>query len=108
MSEQTAPFYKTKLWQDCRRSYIKKVGGLCERCLAKGIIRHGDTVHHIVYLTPANMTDPEITLNHDNLQLLCRDCHAEIHHKKQKRYRVTEDGKIIPTSPHSEMESVGQ
>lgn len=94
MSEQTAPFYKTKLWQDCRRSYIKKVGGLCERCLAKGIIRHGDTVHHIVYLTPANINCPEVTLNHDNLQLLCRDCHAEIHHKTQKRYKVDELGRI--------------
>ncbi|MBQ1292590.1 MAG: HNH endonuclease [Clostridiales bacterium] len=94
MSETTASFYKTKLWQDCRRSYIKSVGGLCERCFAKGIIRHGDTVHHKIHLTSANINCPKITLNHDNLMLLCRDCHAEIH-KKRKRYCVDESGKVI-------------
>lgn len=106
MSEQTAAFYKTKQWQDCRRSYIKSVGGLCERCFARGIIKHGDTVHHIKHITPANMTDPEITLNFENLQLLCRDCHAEIH-KKKKRYKITEDGRVI-TSPYSDLELIGQ
>lgn len=94
MSELTAGFYKTKLWQDCRRSYIKQVGGLCERCYNKGIIKHGDTVHHKIHLTPNNINCPEITLNFDNLELVCRDCHAEIHHRKEKRYTVTEDGKI--------------
>ena len=104
MSELTAPFYKTKLWQDCRRSYIKKVGGLCEICLANGIIKHGDTVHHKIHLTAANMTDPQITLNFDNLQLVCRDCHAKIHHKTQKRYKVADDGRIL-TPSHSDSES---
>lgn len=92
---ETAGFYKTKLWQDCRKSYIKSVGGLCERCYNKGIIKHGDTVHHKIHLTPANINDPEVTLNFDNLELLCREHHAEEHHKKKKRYTITEEGKVI-------------
>lgn len=95
MSDLTAGFYKTKLWLDCRSSYIKSVGGLCERCYAKGIIKHGDTVHHKIRLTAANIHDPQVTLNHDNLELLCRDCHAKEHHRKQKRYTVSEEGEVI-------------
>ena len=93
MSEQTDPFYKTKLWQDCRRSYIKKVGGLCEKCCAAGRIVPGEIVHHKVHLTPANINCPEITLNHDNLQLLCRDCHAK-EHKSVKRFKVDAMGRV--------------
>jgi hypothetical protein len=35
----------------------------------------GYIVDHIEELTPANITDPNIALNHDNLQYLCLDCH---------------------------------
>lgn len=91
---ETSGFYKTKLWQECRASYIKSVGGLCERCYSNGIIRHGDTVHHKVHLTLANINDPEVTLNFDNLELLCRDCHAKEHHATRKRYKVDQYGKV--------------
>jgi 5-methylcytosine-specific restriction endonuclease McrA len=88
-------FYKTKLWKECRAAYIQSVGGLCERCWAKGLIRHGDTVHHKVPLTPENIHDPAVTLNHDNLELLCRDCHAEEHRSHEQRYTVDEWGRVI-------------
>ena len=86
-------FYKTAAWTSVRRSYIKSVGGLCERCYRKGIIRHGEIVHHRIHLTPENINDPEVTLNPDNLELLCRDCHAE-EHKGEKRYKVNDLGKV--------------
>lgn len=35
----------------------------------------GYIVDHIKGLTPGNITDPSIALNHDNLQYLCLDCH---------------------------------
>lgn len=86
-------FYKTALWRNARRLYIQSVGGLCEQCYARGIIKHGDTVHHKIHITPENIYDPNITLNPDNMILLCRDCHAELH-KSQKRYKVEADGKL--------------
>ena len=93
-------FYKTAAWRKCRESYIRSVGGLCERCYANGIIKHGDTLHHKVHLTSENINDPNITMCFDNLMLLCRDCHVELHkadiHKtKVKRYKVDEAGKVI-------------
>ena len=86
-------FYKTAAWTSVRKAYIKSVGGLCERCYRNGIIRHGEIVHHRIHLTPENINDPEVTLNYDNLELLCRECHAE-EHKQKKRYRVDSDGKL--------------
>lgn len=88
-------FYKSAAWKDCRDSYAKKVGGLCERCLRKGIYRPGIIVHHKVYLTPENLLDPSIALDHKNLELLCRDCHNDEHEKVRLRYKFDEMGRII-------------
>ena len=74
MREFAKHFYHSKAWKDCRASYIMKVHGLCERCAAGGKI-----VHHKVYLSEQNIHDPNITLCHDNLELLCQDCHNREH-----------------------------
>lgn len=95
MKEYASAFYKSKAWQRCRDGYAKSVGYLCERCMRHGIYKHGDIVHHKKYITPENISDPDITLNWDNLELLCRECHAEEHGKKQKRYKVDEYGRVI-------------
>ena len=68
-------FYSSKAWQDGREGYIKSKFGICERCE-----RPGDIVHHKEYLTPGNINNPDITLNWDNLELLCQDCHNKEHH----------------------------
>jgi 5-methylcytosine-specific restriction endonuclease McrA len=70
-------FYKSKTWRDCRNSYFESRQGLCERCEGAGKI-----VHHKNYITPENINDPEVTLNHMNLELLCQDCHNREHHEK--------------------------
>ena len=96
MYETIKQFYKSRAWQGCRRSYWKKQKGLCERCLAKGLIVQGDEVHHKIRLTRDNINDPRISLNHSNLELLCRKCHEEEHHGV-KRYRVDKrTGQVIP------------
>jgi 5-methylcytosine-specific restriction protein A len=63
-------FYKSKAWRKCRESYIPKVFGICEHCGDPGYI-----LDHIEEITPENINDPEITLNHENLQYLCLACH---------------------------------
>lgn len=90
-------FYSSKAWQDCRNSYAAKRMHLCERCLARGIYRPGDIVHHVIEITPETINKPEIALNHDNLRLLCRDCHAEVHKtsSRGRRYLFGENGEVI-------------
>ena len=89
----SSQFYKSKVWQNTRAGYIRSVGGLCENCLRSGIYKAGEIVHHKQELTPENINNPEIALSWDNLELLCRDCHAKTHGNK-KRYHVDEFGRV--------------
>lgn len=67
-------FYKSKAWQDCRDAFFVSRFGLCERCGKPGMI-----VHHKIKLTPENINSPSVTLNWENLELLCIDCHNREH-----------------------------
>ena len=92
--EAQRAFYHSKAWQRCRTEYISKVGGLCERCYARGVVRPGYIVHHKEYIDLSNINDPSVLLNHDNLEYLCMDCHNAEHFKSTKRYKVDEFGRI--------------
>lgn len=94
MSNTVTTFYNSTAWKRCREAYRKKAGGLCERCKEKGLITAADAVHHKTYITPLNVTDPNITLNFDNLELLCRSCH-EIEHRRRRRYKVDSYGRVL-------------
>ncbi len=90
-------FYRSKAWQECRAAYIESVHGLCERCQTKGILKPGKIVHHTCYLTPGNIKDPSVSLNFDNLEYLCQDCHNEEHHAESSTRRdcyFTENGEL--------------
>jgi len=86
-------FYGSIQWKNCRDAYRKQAGGLCERCLAKGLYVPGEIVHHKIHLNEKNLNDTKIALNPDNLQLVCRQCHTEIH--SGRRWRVDENGRVI-------------
>ena len=96
---QTATrFYTSTAWKACRRAYRDKAGGLCEKCKARGEITAGEIVHHKIHLNADNLNDPDVALNFDNLELLCRACHAEEHpemYEGTKRYKVDECGKVV-------------
>lgn len=92
-------FYSSKAWQKTRAAYLKYAGGLCERCFTKGIITPGVIVHHIKPITPENINDPTITLSFDNLELVCRECHADEHDelyamRRNRRYVVEKNGSV--------------
>ena len=88
-------FYNSPAWKSTREAYKKSRGGLCEICYGKGLIRPGVIVHHKIHLTPENITDINTALSFDNLQLVCRECHAQIHDRRQRRYRLDELGRVI-------------
>ena len=79
MQPWTERFYSHAAWIRCRESFIAKRraidGGLCQRCGR----RVGYIVHHKIELTPANIRDPEVALNHRNLEYLCHECHNKEH-----------------------------
>ena len=101
MQEWAKSFYLSPAWKICRAAYSKQVGGLCERCLKRGLIVPGVIVHHKVYLTPENIGDPDVSLNFENLELVCRDCHADEHQRTRRRYVIDEAGRVM-APPHRE------
>ena len=89
-------FYHSAAWRKCRSEYIASVGGLCERCLAKGIVKPGKIVHHKEYISPENIQDPTVLLNPKNLEYLCHDCHNEEHFaENNRRYFIDEMGRVV-------------
>jgi 5-methylcytosine-specific restriction endonuclease McrA len=97
--EFSRKFYRSKAWQECREGYIASVNGLCETCLKKGILTPGLIVHHTIKLTPQNIDNPEITLNHNLLRYECLECHNADemgeHGGKVRRY-VFVNGEVVP------------
>lgn len=101
MSKEFAQsFYKSAVWRKCRAAYIAYRqsidGGLCETCHD----RLGYIVHHKTWITPENINDPEITLNHRKLRYDCLICHnKEENGGTEKNYFFGEDGQVYPILP---------
>lgn len=85
-------FYKSAAWINCRDAYFVSQDGLCERCSSPGLI-----VHHKKYLSEKSINDPDISLNWNNLELLCIDCHNK-EHFKSKNIKATRDGLMFNDS----------
>ena len=79
-------FYNSKLWRTIRKNIWLKQNLLCARCgkpvyvdgISDYIPKENRTtgiVHHKEYLNDTNITDDNITINEDNLEGLCIDCH---------------------------------
>ena len=79
------PFYNSKAWKECQKAYKASKLGICERCGSAD----GTEVHHKITLNETNINDPNIALNFNNLELLCKTCHA-LHHNQ--KYGATRAG----------------
>ena len=103
-------FYNSKVWKQVRKTIWLKQNLLCNRCgkpvyidgiseyLPKEKRRTG-IVHHKIYLDNSNVYDDNITLNEDNLEGICKECHELEHHQdiaNRKGYTFDNDGQIKP------------
>ena len=98
-SQEVEKFYTTWTWRRCRAAFAESKGNLCERCLKRGIIEPGSKdrpleVHHKVPLTAENFKDPKVSLNWENLELLCKACHDTERERTVKRWRIAPDGSV--------------
>lgn len=59
------------------------------------VATHGYIVHHKCYIDTTNIYNPDITLNFDNLELLCLDCHNKEHFSKFSNGQPKNDNKSI-------------
>src|SRR5690606_217889 len=99
MKPWSRKFYLSRERKKTREAYTRLRHGLCERCGAGGKI-----VHHKIYLTPENIWDPAVTLNFENLELLCQECHNREHHETVPAadgLRFTADGDLVESPGRS-------
>ena len=85
-------FYKSDTWKLAREIKIRQANGRCERC---GAI--GEEVHHIIRLNSDNVMDASISINPENLVLLCKDCHNKEHQRFSKEMSFDNEGNLINT-----------
>ena len=69
-----AEFYHSKAWRQLSKVFLMSKYYVCERCG-----QPAEIAHHKIYLTPENITDPDIALNPANLEALCMNCHNAEH-----------------------------
>lgn len=67
-------FYNSKQWKHTSKAYMQSRCYVCGRC--GGLAR---IVHHRKHITPQNIHDPAVTLDWDNLEALCDECHNAAH-----------------------------
>jgi|LGVF01.2.fsa_nt_gb 5-methylcytosine-specific restriction endonuclease McrA len=67
-------FYNGRTWRKTSKAFMKSKYYICNRCGKPASI-----CHHVIHITPKNINDPMITLNWDNLECLCHDCHTKHH-----------------------------
>lgn len=79
-------FYHSKEWQQARDFVLKRDCYLCVKCG-----KPAEEVHHKTHISPENIGDPKITMNPENLQSLCRDCHFAEHRGEHAGGREKED-----------------
>lgn len=75
-------FYNSKEWRALRERLVVKANFLCADCGDSYLQNSSQLVgHHIIELTPANVLDPNIALNPNNIKIICRRCHDK-HHRR--------------------------
>ena len=72
---------------------------MCERCFQMGQLMPAKLVHHLIHLTPQNISDPKISLSFDNFQRLCQNCHAIVHgYEVEQRVAFDDSGNVVGPS----------
>lgn len=89
--KQVDPFYLGRPWKQIRVYILQRDSYQCQICKK----RWANTVHHII----PRSERPDLALDPDNLESVCRICHNQEHPEKQirieKEKRTPEGIRII-------------
>ncbi len=82
-SPRKTKFYNSTAWRKLSHDYAQSRAWICERCGNRNIdykrpIYKQLHCHHKIPLTDENIDNPDISLNVDNLILLCQKCHNAV------------------------------
>jgi 5-methylcytosine-specific restriction endonuclease McrA len=92
--------YSTKYERNpkLREAAIKKHGLTCKVCdfnFEKNYGAYGKGLIHVHHLNPISDSGPTVTSVDDDMTTLCPNCHAMIHHRKNKTLKIEELKQMI-------------
>lgn len=74
-------FYASPAWGRLRLALIAERGPVCQKC-GETVSEPRDLIaHHTKELTSENVNDASISLNPENIELICFSCHSKEHHR---------------------------
>ena len=103
MREFARAFYNSKEWRTCSRAFMQSRHYVCDRCGGVAVI-----CHHKNHLSPENINNPAVTLNWENLEALCMDCHNLEHMRADSVTTFAEDGSIASVTEGKEIKNFQQ
>ena len=77
---ENKPFYRTQSWQDMRSYIYERERGCCQVC-GKFVFGKRAQVHHIIPIKDNKL----LSLEENNLMLLCPQCHVIEENKEKKK-----------------------
>ena len=84
------PFYCSKKWRRVSAAYLSSKSYICERCGAPAVV-----CHHKKWLNDVNVHDPKISLDFENLEALCQECHNAEHGSKHDVAVFNDAGELV-------------
>ncbi len=90
-------FYCSKAWRDLSYKLKVEAGGKCNRCNNIYTDFSKLTGHHKIELNEENVSDPLISLNAEEIDIICHNCHNQEH----KRFGNKQEVYIVYGSPLS-------
>ena len=81
--------YSSLAWQQVSAYYMSSKNYICERCGKPAKI-----CHHKTWLTPSNISNTSISLNPDNLECLCQECHNVEHNRDDAAIYFDDKGNV--------------
>lgn len=76
-------FYSSAAWLQFSSMIREQRFHICELCGRPNAAE----VHHLIHLTKENVNTPAVSLNADNVMLLCKHCHYSVHARGKYRAR---------------------
>lgn len=81
-------FYCSKAWRDLAYTLKVKANGQCQRC-GKNILDFKYLIaHHKENITEENILNIKISLNPDNIEIICLNCHNKEHRRFGNKHNV--------------------
>ena len=87
-------FYMSRVWRQQRQHALNRDRYTCQDCGGRA-----EEVHHIVPLSPINISDVRVSLALSNLVSLCFDCHQSRHRGSgdlDEGFVFDEAGQVVP------------